>query len=294
MTRRRFAILTRADDRFRERHYLVQPMIPLWSELGIETVVTSEEDEPVDADAALLHVDLTVIPDACLRAAERYPRVLNGRVRDIRKRTFSTSLVTREGDDPGPVFVKTDWNCGGRAEFRAALLGSRPGRLMRALGLGEFFVRVCEELEEERSWARRRWIHTADYQRFASRADVPAAVWRNKNLVVERFLAEREGEDFCCRHWVFFGARERHSRTRSSNVAVKGRLSVTPLEVPVPDELRKIRERLGFDYGKFDYGVVDGQLVLYDVNRTPGTASDPSSHAAAIAELAPALRAWLP
>ncbi len=294
MTRRRFAILTRAADRFAERHYLIQPMIPLWRELGIETVIASEEDSFVDADAALLHVDLTVVPDACLRLAERYPRVLNGGVRDIRKRTFSSSLVTREGEDPGPVFVKTDWNCGGRAEFRRAILDSWPGRLMRALGLDEFLVRVCEQLEEERAWAKRRWIHTADYRSFASRAEVPAAVWRNPNLIVERFLAEREGDAYCCRHWVFLGDRERHSRTRSETAAVKGRLSVAPLEAPAPDELRKVRERLGFDYGKFDYGIVGGQLVLYDVNRTPGTASDPSSHAAAVAELAPGLQAWFP
>jgi hypothetical protein len=37
----------------------------------------------------------------------------------------------------------------------------------------------------------------------------------------------------------------------------------------VPDELRRIRADLGFDFGKFDYAIVDGKVVLYDVNRTP-------------------------
>jgi hypothetical protein len=37
----------------------------------------------------------------------------------------------------------------------------------------------------------------------------------------------------------------------------------------VPVELRQVRRELGFDFGKFDYGIVDGRVVLYDVNRTP-------------------------
>ena len=26
---------------------------------------------------------------------------------------------------------------------------------------------------------------------------------------------------------------------------------------------------MGFDFGKFDYGIVDEQVILYDANRTP-------------------------
>jgi hypothetical protein len=36
-----------------------------------------------------------------------------------------------------------------------------------------------------------------------------------------------------------------------------------------PDELREIRRSLGFDFGKFDYSIVNGRVVLYDRNRTP-------------------------
>ena len=41
-------------------------------------------------------------------------------------------------------------------------------------------------------------------------------------------------------------------------------------EVDVPPELQAWRERLGFDYGKFDYVVRDGVPILIDANRTPG------------------------
>ena len=51
-----------------------------------------------------------------------------------------------------------------------------------------------------------------------------------------------------------------------------------PLTEPVPEELRQTRRQLGFDYGKFDYGVVNGEVVLYDANRTPGASSDAAIH----------------
>jgi hypothetical protein len=293
MSRARLAILTRTRDDFRERHYLVKLMFPIWEELGIEVVVVTDDEPFVPADLALLHVDLSVVPDRCRRLAERYPRVLNGSVLDIRKRTFSRDLVSRDGPDPGPVIVKTDLNCGGRQEFREAILDSRAVRALRPLGLGEQAHRFRDWLEEQRPWSRRTWIHTSEYRVFASRSAVPRAVWGNRNLIVERFLSERRGDLYACRHWVFFGDRDRHSRTLSTAPAVKGRTSIEALSDPVPDALREMRRRLGFDYGKFDYGVVDGRIVVYDVNRTPGIASDPSAHAAAVAELAPGIQAFL-
>jgi hypothetical protein len=33
--------------------------------------------------------------------------------------------------------------------------------------------------------------------------------------------------------------------------------------------LRATRRRLAFAYGKFDYAVVNSEVVLFDVNRTP-------------------------
>ena len=37
----------------------------------------------------------------------------------------------------------------------------------------------------------------------------------------------------------------------------------------VPDSLRAERERLGFDFGKFDYVERDGEVFLLDANKTP-------------------------
>jgi len=95
-------------------------------------------------------------------------------------------------------------------------------------------------------------------------------VWNNKRFVVDRFMPERRGDKYCLRRWVFFGDRECGSLAVSDSPIVKSANNerVAWLD-DVPEELLAVRERLGFDYGKFDYGMVDGQVVLYDVNRTP-------------------------
>lgn len=36
----------------------------------------------------------------------------------------------------------------------------------------------------------------------------------------------------------------------------------------MPEELYRIRENMKFDYGKFDYVINDGKVVLLDVART--------------------------
>jgi hypothetical protein len=95
---------------------------------------------------------------------------------------------------------------------------------------------------------------------------------------VERFLPERDGKSFCCRHWLFLGSKEVTRRTVSQEPVVKVGDRIEPTNDEVPDELRAVRARLGLDYAKFDYGMVDGQVVLYDVNPTPGAAADPAAH----------------
>jgi hypothetical protein len=285
-------ILTHPTDGFDDRRYLVKLLIPRWEAQGLRVRVLATADRTDAADLALLHVDLTVVPDEYRRALERYPRVLNGRVLDIRKRTFSAQVVERDGGpDPGPVIVKTDLNCGGWREFCRPVQASRLGALLRRLGREEAVCLQLQRLEARRSWKRVRLVY-GGYRLYRCRGDVPPGVWQNPNLVVERFVAERAGPDYCCRHWLFFGDREVHRRTRSGDPMVKLSGPPEPLADPIPEELRTIRARLGFDYGKFDYGLVDGRVVLYDVNRTPG-AGEPASHRQTVDVLAGGLSGFL-
>jgi hypothetical protein len=44
--------------------------------------------------------------------------------------------------------------------------------------------------------------------------------------------------------------------------------AVGPLD-EIPPALTAIRKASGFNYGKFDYTEVDGQVHVYDMNKTP-------------------------
>jgi hypothetical protein len=99
--------------------------------------------------------------------------------------------------------------------------------------------------------------------------DVPAEVWQDRQLVVEKFLPERDPRGFALRTWCFMGSRETCSRCVSAEPVVKGASVIARELVSVPDVLRQARARLGFDYGKFDFVIHDGKPVLFDANFTP-------------------------
>ena len=282
------AILTHWSDDFEERRYLIKLMFPKWKEMGFETIVARDGGPFIPASLAFVHCDLSVMPESIRRLAERYPRAINGDARDIRKRRVS-SLPLKPGDNySGKVIVKTDWNGGGGQEFRERVLKSL-GWLLRTPGCRRIVVRFLKRVEARRSWSKRRVLGFSHYSIFDGVGQVPAGVWENPNLMVEPFRAERDGRFYCCRHWLFLGTKEVTRRTLSLEPIVKVRGHIEPTNEQVPEELRAIRRRLGIDFGKFDYALVDGEAVLYDVNHTPGAHADASHHAETISALAPAL-----
>jgi len=287
------AIVTHSTDYFWEGSYLVHLMIPRWEAMGFRVVAVTEKSGFVPAEFALLHVDQSVVPEACITLAERYPVVLNGGVLDIRKRRFSTLLLDREEPHSGKVIVKTDWNYGGWREFRRRVLESSIGPLLRSLHIEESTCHKLAWFEAKRPWRWRCLLPTESYLICADSKLVPGGVWRNPNLVVQRFVAERDGSEYCCRHWLFFGSREVSRRSVSPDPVVKVTGRLENLSDPVPEELRMIRRQWGFDYGKFDYGIVDGRVILYDANRTPGAAADPQRHAETIDILSEGIRTIL-
>ncbi len=292
-TRPSIAILTHSTDDFWNVGYLLPALVRRWEEMGVAVHVVSDRTPFVPADLAWLHVDLSVTPEETRRLAARYPRVVNGRVLDIRKRQYDHLLLHRDDRYEGPVIVKTDCNCGGWRELRHAVAESPLGPVLRKLQAQEKVIEAYRRLQTKLPWRWKRIISTRAYPVFDSLRDVPVGVWQNPNLIVERFLPERDGSDYCCHQWMFFGATEVHRLGRSSHPCVKYgdadvRTCVT-LNHVVPEELRRIRQQLGLDYGTFDYGIVDGRPVLYDVNRTPGMSKDPAMRAHIIDVLSQAI-----
>lgn len=243
-------IITHRYDDFMGRAYLVKGFFRHWAEFGHKVIIAPGRYPDAEADLVIQHVDCSVLPPEYAEILARYPVVINGTARDIRKRAISSVLV-RPGDGwHGPVIVKADLNCGGVPEWRHnwAAANERQ-RLPHPL-------RPC----------------LTDYPIYQSPDEVPEETWANPDLVVERFVPEQDEKGYWLRTWLFFGDNERCSRSCSPKPIVKGPDVFLREPAPVPEEMRLERQRLGFDYGKFDFVVHQGRPYLLDANRTPGSA----------------------
>ncbi|HET7576023.1 MAG TPA: hypothetical protein VFK19_05580 [Sphingomicrobium sp.] len=226
---------------------------------GHSAEVISGVSDRIEADAAVLHVDATIVPPEYLDFASRFPFCLNIGATDISKRRVSSALVSAKDDWDGPVIVKSNFNARGMPEFcmngRARKRGRRPP-FPNARVLPEYIV----------------------HERLA---DVPREIFERPDLVVEKFMPERAGDGFAACFWIFCGESERCTRYVSRDPLVKGARVVRSEPMRVPDELRVRRRELGFDYGKFDFVMHDGRAVLLDANKTPGGSPNLASAIAA-------------
>lgn len=257
---------------FSSSPYLLRHIADLWRSSGLEVSVIHAGDYDVDADLAILHVDLTVVPVEYLEFIRKYPVVINGRVTDISKSRISRNLVRRDDNYKGPVIVKTNQNYGGKMEYKLAAKGSL---------LQGYMHKVRNMLP----WSCRSKLSPSQYRIFESVDQVPRMVWRNPSFIIERFLPERRDGNYCVRTWLFMGDRERSALFYSRDPIIKsdniiGREPLTD----VPEDLRLLRREMGFDYGKFDYAVVDGRVVLYDANRTPSLGAFSREHMSQLLE----------
>jgi hypothetical protein len=265
-------VLVHTHDRFLERDFLLRGLFEHWDRAGHLVRLHRGTRQPPPADVAILHVDRTVVPEIYLDVMKGYPVTVNAATGDIRKRRVSQHLVSEGDGYEGPVIVKTDLNAGGYPEWvhqevdrGRGVMPERPVRLMKGR-----------------------------YPVFTSAREVPEALFRDPDVVVERFLPERDERGYYLRTWVFFGDRERCNRVLGPHPVVKAEDVIERVPVPVPDELRAIRARLGFDYGKMDFALYEGKPVLYDANRTPSGAPRMSAAlAAGMAHLAEGIGAFL-
>jgi hypothetical protein len=157
-------------------------------------------------------------------------------------------------DDPwaGRVIVKTEANHGGHIDDalrrRAIALGLPAGSEVPAV-MDHYYL--CDSIDR-----------------------VPAQAWTTPGVIVEKFIPEEDENGNHIRHWTFFGAEERSNRYRARVPLIRIADTIHREPVPVPDEMRAMRERLGFDYGKFDYVRHEDRYYLLDANRTPGAPDD--------------------
>jgi hypothetical protein len=278
----RIAVISHEIDDFENSGYLLNRLTAEWRSQGVTVAIVHGPGEQLpDADLAILHTDITAVGEDYGRLVDHYPRVINGRVRDTSKTVFSDLLVRRDSGWRGPVIVKTNLNYGGMREMRQRYLNGD----------------MTSTITIQRPWRRVAWLE--DYPVFDSPAGVPNGVWQNPNLVVEKFLPDRNADgEYLLKVWVFLGDREIYYQGVSNEPVVKGentlrREFLDPSDLPAA--LRETRERLGFDYGKFDFGLAGGAVALYDVNRTPAfprLADEPPAITEAVRSLGAGLAAF--
>ena len=239
-------------------HYMAYEFARRWEERGHRVLFHRGLDAPPAGDVALLHHDLTVVPEAYLQLARRYPRVVNAATADIRKSRYSECLLARDDPWVGRVLIKTEANHGGHVDdaLRRASVATGHECDVAELTLMDHYY-LCD-----------------------STRHVPEAIWTTPGVIVEKFIPEEDERGTYVRFWTFFGGEERSFRYRANVPLIRFSDCIDREPIPVPDELRAIRARLGFDFGKFDYVKHEGRYYLLDANRTPGApdafASDPA------------------
>jgi hypothetical protein len=240
--------------------YFLAHLAKLWEQQGVKVHV-SEGCNYIPADIAFIHVDTSVVADEYLELGKRYPVALNGTVKSILKSSISKYLLKRGDPYTGPVIVKTDANYGGANEFVNAVKSGHSG-----------FI----DPEVERPWRKREVMDSLNYPVFKSLSEVPSGVWKNNKLVVEKFLPEQlENGNYRLCTYVFLGEQECALWMTSPEPVLKSAVATDAGMIDeIPQSIREIRKASGFNYGKFDYTEVDGEIIVFDMNKTPALGSN--------------------
>ncbi len=246
-------------------------------------------DVPDDARTVMMHVDasrtngfIAQAPALWDALRHRGIRVLNARATDIRKSTLHarcealgvpSARTPRDGAPDERVIIKTNLNSAGAPERLLA---------RQANGLGRQFAQELNAGMRDAS----------DY-RICRRDEVPATVWTDPTLVVERFISNPDGLYFrvhtvgratCVAEiWNTFDIKKGTTgvvrrfnhfywRTAAGDEAV-GPSHETAGRVAAL--VRRVHDGMGIDYGATDCVMDDttGELVVVDANKTPGAGS---------------------
>ena len=224
--------------------------------------------EYVEADLALLHVDLTEVPREYLEFGRRYPVVLNGRIHGIRKSSFSRQRVFPGDGYKGKVIVKSDLNYGGEPERK--LLGTRFSRTALRITSRLPFIRPpCRSHKPDLRSPR-------DYRVYDSADCIPGDWFQDKDLFIEKFLPETDEGLYCLRSYHFLGSQGACVLRKSAHPIVGAATSISREEVDPDPEIVKLARSMQFDFGKFDYVVHENRPILLDTNKTPGSGAAPA------------------
>jgi hypothetical protein len=239
------------------QEYAIQSLLPSLERAGM-TVRVLDRPARQPAPAALLHVDLTEVPKAYRDIAQRYERTINGHALSINRHLYSSLKIGAGDSHSGPVIVKTVLNSRGRPELRWRQYRNSWTRathvLRKAIEPG-YKQRLCPP-----------------YRVYETVAEVPARVWLDDRLLVEKFALDSLDLPIVKHRYMFLLGAELNMRQVYNDVLCAGSKILSNEEGgAVPAEVREVRERLHLDFGAIDYFIVDGKGVVVDANKTVGS-----------------------
>jgi hypothetical protein len=240
-----------------DKRYIMSHLARFWAEQGITVQIIRGIRNTVQADLVINHVDLTVTPDEYIAFMDNFKYKVNFNVINISKKLYSNNLLTKNDNYKGMVFIKTDANCGGKIDYLISQM--------------EKYGRPVFNRDKQSNWKSKFFMNSYNYRLLNSIDEVPEGVWDNSNLIVEKFMPEKADNNyFQVRYWYFMGNREFNIGVQADKPVVKGPNIKKRFFIDhIPDELREIRSKFGFEYGRFDYSIVDGKVNIFDMNRTP-------------------------
>ncbi len=244
-------------------NYLIAKLAWNWKRAGFRITTGPVSEIASDVNLAILHIDRTKICSTQVPVNPARKPFLNSHVLDISKHLFSKLRVLPKDPWEGAVIIKSDLNCFGAPEWKSQPHGFLEGKRRK-------FAR--------KFWRLARMLPPGQYPVLPNLSAVPGWVWEHPELIVERFIPERDHHRYCIRSWVFFGKQSYTFRLFSKEKVVK-MSSITShefLEEP-PAELEASRKTYGLDFGKFDYVEVDGTPILLDINKTPTSSAEPDT-----------------
>jgi len=243
-----------------EESHAIGLIAKYWRNSGHEVRFLSGCGEFWDADVAILHVDLSVVPEEYIQFSCKFKRVLNGRITDIRKSRISRNLV--DTNYKGKVIVKTDLNSAGYPE-----VVSKQG--------------VMSPEARESHYSELGWPADAPkpYHIFDSIENIPQKIRSIPGIVIEKFRPEIDGEWYRVRRSFVCGDYAISYRMGDRQPIVEfGQPEAFEWSENVPEVLAAAKS-LGLDYGTVDYTLHDGEYVILDINKTPGRGRPPTEDA---------------
>jgi hypothetical protein len=250
------------------RLFAVWHLAEAWRRENIDVVFLFGTKKHIAADLAFLHVDLSVVPEIYTDFAYRYPVVLNGKVTNIQKSSFSRQKMKRDDAYEGRVIVKSDMNYAGQPERK--LLGTALSRLAFRITCRLPFGRSIYGGPEP------NFRSPVDYIIRDNSQSIPQSWFSRGDILIEKFVPEMQEGLYCQRVYHFLGDRSVCILRKSKHPIINASNAVSRTQIDVHPDIVALARKLKFDYGKFDYVLHDGEPLLLDANKTPGAVNTPA------------------